>query len=263
MDNSTLNEEETKHIHYCVNLAKHLFKIIHLKGDFPLLTYEQGVIDVNKQSIEEKSKSRKARKHEGFSLGRGIRFFLKSNILLVSFILILIINKTQWQYDDGSTLIVMFVTFAEIFTILLSIIACIKPKMHNRINDTRGEQSIEWLGAFIAFVILSLFSLIFLGLNIPYPSTLIFCILMTNFMVSLYSVVFHPIALGIYKANVFQEKTTMPDYIFKYIAIYFSGINYYVQTTLSKLPLLLNKLIAIAFVLAILWQAALLIGIFD
>ncbi|WP_405098034.1 hypothetical protein [Oceanobacillus sp. FSL H7-0719] len=72
---------------------------------------------MNKQSLEEKSKSKKIEKHKRFSLGRGIRFFLKSNILLVAFILILIINKTQWQYDDGSTVVVMFVTFAEIFII--------------------------------------------------------------------------------------------------------------------------------------------------
>lgn len=86
---------------------------------------------------------------------------------------------------------------------------------------------------------------------------------MTNFMVSLYSIVFHPVALAIYEANVFQEKTTMLDYIFKYIAIFFSGINYYVQMILLNLPLLLNKLIAIVFVLFLLWQGFGVIAIFD
>ncbi len=68
-------------------------------------------------------------------------------------------------------------------------------------------------------------------------------------MAAAYSVLFHPFALRIYEANVFQERETILDYVFKYIAIYFSGINYYVQLTLLKLPLLLNKLLAIVFVL--------------
>ncbi|BAC14768.1 hypothetical protein [Oceanobacillus iheyensis HTE831] len=115
----------------------------------------------------------------------------------------------------------------------------------------------------ITFIILSLFSLIFIGLSIPYPSTIVMLVLITNFMVALYSIVFHPVAIAIYEANVFGKKTSLLDYIFKYIAIFFSGINYYVQKILLKLPLILNKLIAIVFVLVLLWQASLILGIFD
>lgn len=82
-------------------------------------------------------------------------------------------------------------------------------------------------------------------------------------MVSLYSILFHPIALGIYESNVFQKKTTLFDYIFKNIAIFLSGINYYVQMILLRLPLLLNKLIAIVFVLFLVWQVFGVIAIFD
>ncbi|WP_269411256.1 hypothetical protein [Lentibacillus daqui] len=86
---------------------------------------------------------------------------------------------------------------------------------------------------------------------------------MTNFIVSLYSVIFHPVALGIYQANVFQEKTTLMDYIFKYVAIFLSGINYYEQMILLRLPLLVNKVIAIVFVLFLLWEGFGVIAIFD
>ncbi len=183
-------------------------------------------------------------------------------MLLLLSIILLFFNSSSWQYD-GFVSVVMFITFAEVFIFILSLIACIKPKQEKRKTESNGDRDMERVGALIAFILLSLLSLIFLGLDIPYPSTLILCIIFTNFMVALYSILFHPIALGIYEANVYQEKTTMLDYIFKYIAIYFSGINYYVQMTLLlRIPVLLNKLIAIIFVLFLLWQAVILIGIF-
>lgn len=194
-----------------------------------------------------------------FSFKNGFKFFVTSNILLVCLIGIFLIN-------NGARIpIVSFTVFAEIFLILLSVIACLKlgkPK-ENESKDAETQQSKELLGALIAFVFLSLFSLLFLGANIPYPSTLIFFMLISNAMVSAYSILFHPIALGLYEANVFQRKTTMFDYIVKYIAIFLSGISYYVQRTLFKLPLLLNKLIVIAFVLILLWQWFMMISIFE
>ena len=214
---------------------------------------------MNKQSSLEK---RNPEKRRIFSLGRGFRFFLKANILLVLFILVFMVNKTEWKYD-GRISVITFTTFAEAFIILLCMIACIKPNRNNRSKSISRKQPKEWLGALIAFVFLSLFSLIFLGANIPYPSTLIFLMLISNGMFAAYSVLFHPIALRIYETNVFQEKTTLLDYIFKYVAIFFSGINYYVQITLLKLPLLLNKLIAIVFVLFLWWQAAITGMIFN
>ncbi|MEN1967809.1 hypothetical protein WMZ97_06965 [Lentibacillus sp. N15] len=119
------------------------------------------------------------------------------------------------------------------------------------------------MGFGITFIVLSLFSFLFLGAVVPYPSTLIFLILMTNFMVSLYSIVFHPVALRIYQANVFQEKITMMDYIFKYVAIFLSGINCYVQMILLRLPLLINKPIAVVFVLFLVWEGSVLVIVFD
>lgn len=194
-----------------------------------------------------------------FSLKNGFKFFVSSNILIVCFIGIFIIN------NGAKVPIISFTVFAEIFLVLLSVIACLKPGKPKE-NESKGierQQSKELLGALIAFVFLSLFSLLFLGANIPYPSTLIFFMLISNAMVSAYSILFHPIALGLYEANVFQRKTTMFDYIFKYIAIFLSGISYYVQRTLFKLPLLLNKLIVIAFVLLLLWQWFMMISIFE
>ncbi|MEN1967810.1 hypothetical protein WMZ97_06970 [Lentibacillus sp. N15] len=165
-------------------------------------------------------------------------------MLLILILLVFVINIGEWRYDGKGYAIVFFV-FSENFIVFLSLLACIKPIVGKGLKGNQKDNEKEWLGFGIIFIFLSLFSLPFLGANIPYPSTLIFLILITNAMVSVYSVVFHPIALGIYRANVFQEKTTMMDYIFKYVAIFLSRINYYVQMILLRLPLLINKPIAI------------------
>ncbi|MEN1967812.1 hypothetical protein WMZ97_06980 [Lentibacillus sp. N15] len=192
-------------------------------------------------------------KQKYFSFKHGLFAFLKSNILLILVLLILVINKSEWRYD-GSSYVLIFLVFAEIFIAVLSFLACIKPYVGKDLKENQEKSNKEWLGFVVNFIALSIFSLLFLGANIPYPSTLIFLILITNAMASVFSVVFHPVALGIYQANVFQEKTTMMDYTFKYVAIFLSGINYYVQMILLRLPLLVNKVIAIVFVLFMLWQ---------
>ena len=168
-------------------------------------------MNIEPLKVKARSTSRKQRRS---SLGCGIRFFFLSNIVLVSIILVFIINNTYWLQADSSTAVIMFAFFAEIFIIILSIIACIKPKKEIRKIGKSGERLKERIGALIAFILLSLLSLIFLGLDIPYPSTLILCIIFTNFMVALYSILFHPVALGIYEANVYQERTTVLDYVF-------------------------------------------------
>ncbi|GLO67481.1 MULTISPECIES: hypothetical protein [Oceanobacillus] len=197
-----------------------------------------------------------------FSIGSGIKSFVKLNIVLFLIVLMFFINYFAWN-DDSKVSIFIFIIFAEPFIILYSTINCFKPYEKIKKIEFDKEQPKEWIALSIVIIFLSLFSLIFLGANIPYPSTIIFLILMTNFMVALYSVFFHPVAIGFYEANVYSEKSTVFDYIFKYIAIFFSGINYYVQITLLKLPLFINKLIAIVFVLLLLWQAFGVIGLFE
>ncbi|MFD1334460.1 hypothetical protein ACFQ4N_02545 [Oceanobacillus iheyensis] len=201
-------------------------------------------------------KNKDIKKNNIFSFKKGLNFFVISNILLLSFMGIFLINS------GTNVTIIGFLVSGEVFLILLFLIACLKPKESKKTTLDK-DQSKEWVALLITFIILSLFSLIFIGLSIPYPSTIVMLVLITNFMVALYSIVFHPVAIAIYEANVFGKKTSLLDYIFKYIAIFFSGINYYVQKILLKLPLILNKLIAIVFVLVLLWQAALILGIFD
>ncbi|MEW9675103.1 hypothetical protein ABRT01_02775 [Lentibacillus sp. L22] len=202
-------------------------------------------------------------KQKRFSLKSGFLAFIKSNIILMFFFLIFMLNSNEWRYD-GINFVILFLFGAESFIVLLSSLACFNTQIEKDLKKGKQKKNNkEWLGFGINFIVISIFSLLFLGANIPYPSTLIFLILITNAMASVYSVVFHPIALGIYEANVLQEKTTMMDYIFKYVAIFLSGINYYVQMILLRFPLLLNKVIAIVFALFLLWQWFVVGTIFD
>ncbi|MFD1334459.1 hypothetical protein ACFQ4N_02540 [Oceanobacillus iheyensis] len=199
---------------------------------------------------------------KNFSIKTGFKCFLMTNILLAIITAIFFINKSGWQVD-GSTSVEMFVVFAQPFVILLSIIACFKPYEKIKKIEFDKEQLKEWIALLIAIILLSLFSLVFLGVNIPFPSTLIFGMLSMNFMVALYSIIFHSFAIRIYEANFYRGDKSLLDNVFKYLSLYLMGVNYFVQKQLQKLPLLINKLVAIIFVLFLVWQMFIVVNIFD
>ncbi|MBP3040679.1 hypothetical protein J9303_14400, partial [Bacillaceae bacterium Marseille-Q3522] len=67
----------------------------------------------------------------------------------------------------------------------------------------------------------------------------------------------------LYEVNVYEGKKSMLGYATKYIAIMTSGINYYVQNVINRLPFLLNKLVAILFFICTFIVGFGQIGIFD
>ncbi len=111
--------------------------------------------------------------------------------------------------------------------------------------------------AFVSFCIvisfISVFSLIFIGAELPFPTTIIMLVLVTNSMFGFFSLIFHKLTIILYEANVYHTSESVTSYIYKFIAIFLSGINYYVQITLDRMPLLVNKLFAILFLLLLIW----------
>ena len=99
---------------------------------------KQGVINVNIDPFNEKTKLM-PNKNQRFSLFRGIKFFVLSNIILVFSMLFFIVNKIEWQHADSSTLVEIFAVLAEIFIIMLSIISCIEPKKDRIKIEIKGE----------------------------------------------------------------------------------------------------------------------------
>ncbi len=186
-----------------------------------------------------------------FSLKTGLQFFMRTNTILLFMTLLFIVNKGTWRSVAVEKVSVFIFTF-ECVIILFSILACINP--NQGLKQHRKRERIcknEWIGMFIAIVITSLLSLFMLPANLPFPSTVIFLILSTNLLVAFYSIAFHHVAIGIYELNVFKEKESVTDYTFKYIAILFSNLNYYVQIVLKGFPLIINKLFAIIFVIVL------------
>lgn len=192
-----------------------------------------------------------------FTFRPGFKFFLKSNALLLIINLIFLINFNRWNGYGG---MLLFSLQAEVLIILLSFINCFKnskPKVQYK--QENGLSQNEWAGLLVAIIFVCLFSLFFIGADVPFPSTIIILLVLMNFMAALYSVIFHSIAIGLYKANVYDTSGTTLGYIFKYIAILFSGVNYFVQITLLKLPIIISKLLSILFVLFLLWQTAMIL----
>ena len=189
-----------------------------------------------------------------FSLKDGFHFFLKVNIILLIMIVLFMVNKGEWRSVGGDKVITFIFTF-ECLIILFSLFACINPEQGNkRYRVKKRISKNEWIGMVIAILLTSLLSLFMLPANLPFPSTIIFLILSTNLLTAFYSVIFHKVAIGIYELNVFRENKSITDYIFKYIAILFSSLNYYVQSALRGLPLIINKLFAILFVIVLAMQ---------
>lgn len=198
-----------------------------------------------------------------FSFRRGLYFFIKANILLFSVVVLFLINTGKGGLEELLNITLIFIFPAEMFIMILSFINMFKPNQKIKRKKRDNISKNEWIGMTITFGFLSIFSLLFLGAGISFPSTLVFLAITTNFMFALYSIIFHPITIALYYGIVFREKETITDYIFKHIVMFTSGINYYVQISLKKLPLILNKMLAIIFVLLLLWLLAAMIAIFD
>jgi hypothetical protein len=205
---------------------------------------------------------------EIFSLKRGIRFFLQSHLFLLFIIFLFLINKNQWTNNTFVTFSVFFSGF-ELFFILLFLPACFVPNLptlsiHRIIQAiTKKRKRNEWLGMAIAFIVFTLVSFVFLPANIPYPSTYVQFWLACNIMFALISVLFQHLVFFYYDAAVKADPKSVSDYFYKYCGLFMLGFCYYIQQILSRMPLLLNKLFAILFLLLVIWQFFMVVGVFN
>lgn len=218
--------------------------------------------------VKQQSTSQVKKETELFSLKRGIRFLLQSQLFLVIILFLFLFNKNEWTNNT----FVIFNTFFsgfELFFILLFLPACFAPNLPEmsiqRIIQTitKKRERNERIGMTIAFVIFTLVSLIFLSANIPYPSTFVQFWLTTNIMFAFISVFFQHLVFFYYHAAVKKDLKSKSDYFYKYCGIFMLGFCYYIQQILSRLPFLLNKLFAVLFLLLLVWQFFVVIGIYN
>jgi hypothetical protein len=109
----------------------------------------------------------------------------------------------------------------------------------------------------------SLFSLIFVGIDIPFPSTIVLLLLLSNAIFAFFSILAQRAVIGLFDYNSYTDKQGIIFLFIKYVTLALFGLNYFVQLVLNRLPFLLNKLFALLFFGLLLIQWFIVIVIFN
>lgn len=73
------------------------------------------------------TKKKKVINRKPFSIQRGFSFFVKGNVLLIVMLLLFFINKDSWG-QEGESYVLLYGLQTEVIILLLSFIACLRPK---------------------------------------------------------------------------------------------------------------------------------------
>ena len=103
------------------------------------------------------------------------------------------------------------------------------------------------IGLALAVAVWTIIALFLNGIDIPIPSSYIALMITTNAIFAFFSIFVQRLVVTLYEVNVFEEPKSIPGFFFKYIAIITSGVNYYVQNVLNRLPFIVNKVASILF----------------
>ncbi|MGF3105540.1 hypothetical protein [Rossellomorea sp. DUT-2] len=118
-------------------------------------------------------------------------------------------------------------------------------------------------GFMLMIVVFTLIACSLYGVNIPLPSSFIPLMIAANCVFAFISTFAQRLIIVLYEVNVFEEKDSLIGYFNKYTAIFTSGINYYAQNILNRLPFLVNKLLSLCFFLSLMWIGFGIVGIFN
>jgi len=99
----------------------------------------------------------------------------------------------------------------------------------------------------LMILFVSLFSLIFVGIDVPFPTTMILLLLLTNAIFAFFSIFVQRIIIKLYQHNYVTNKNGVLSLINKYTTFAFFGLNHSVQSVLSHLPMIINKSLALLF----------------
>ena len=118
-------------------------------------------------------------------------------------------------------------------------------------------------GFILVFMVFTLIACSLYGINIPLPSSYIPLVIAANGVFAFCSIFAQRLIIALYELNVFEGKDSLVGYFNKYTAIFTSGINYYIQNVLNRLPFLVNKILAICYFLSLVWIGFGILGIFN
>jgi len=118
-------------------------------------------------------------------------------------------------------------------------------------------------GGIIVIVFISILSWIWSDQGtIPLLSATIFILMLTNMIFAFVSIFIQKAVILLYEINVEEKSTNSFGYAFKYLAIFGSGLNYYVQNACNRLPFIFNKLFSILFCFCLFGNMVLILMIY-
>ncbi len=122
---------------------------------------------------------------------------------------------------------------------------------------------IKIVGFTLAIGIWTFIAYLFTGIDIPIPSSYISLMIITNAIFAFFSIFVQRLVIILYEVNVVEEPKSIGAFFFKYIAILTSGVNYYIQNVLNRLPFIMNKLVSILFFVFLVVIGIGVMGIFN
>lgn len=115
----------------------------------------------------------------------------------------------------------------------------------------------------LSILFCSLLSLIFIGIDIPLPSSVLFLLILTNAIFAFLSIFMQNAIIGLFEYNYHTEKKNILSLFNKYTTLAFFGLNYFAQLALNRLPFLFNKLFSLIFFAFLFIQWILIMHIYN
>jgi hypothetical protein len=115
----------------------------------------------------------------------------------------------------------------------------------------------------LTILFISLLSLIFVGIDIAFPTTIIMLLLLSNAIIAFFSIFIQRVTIKRYNNSFLTNKNDVLSLINKYTTFAFYGLNHAVQSVLSLIPFIINKLLALLFFFLLLVNWLILLVMFN
>ncbi|WP_263706913.1 hypothetical protein [Shouchella tritolerans] len=201
-----------------------------------------------------------------FSIRKSLKTLAKGQLCFLIMTFILLTNVLYWRDPFVSWILIFMFVQPGIF--LLAFIdgfhtkksVEIEPEERENVFTFKGFlKSLWFLAPALLFFTLVTWYADFDG-GLPFPSGILAVFLMVNCSFSFLSLIMPSYVLTFYAANAFDKSKTVWSEGFRYIAIYFCGLNAEIQNLLSRFPFYVQR--PITLLLGI-WYFLVLVGIIN
>ncbi|MFP7333024.1 hypothetical protein SFC23_06615 [Shouchella clausii] len=201
-----------------------------------------------------------------FSIRKSLKTLAKGQLCFLIMTFILLTNVSHWHDPFVSWILILMFVQPGIF--LLAFVDGFRTKKTVEIEpEERGNvfsfkgflKSLWFLVPLLLFFTLVTWYADFDG-GIPFPSGILAVFLMVNCSLSFLSFIMPSYVLTIYAANAYDKSKTAWSEGFRYIAIYFCGLNGEIQNLLSRFPFYVQRPITL---LLCIWYFLVLGGIIN